>query len=202
MTKSLNPDKFKRVMVKQKAAVEHSIDNANEERGVLLLLTGDGKGKTTSAFGMIFRALGYEQKVGVVQFIKGTQQSGEEILLANNYPEVEFHQMGTGFTWDTQNHAADTLAAERTWAFAEKMLKNPDFDLILLDELTYMIAFKNLDEEKIITALQNRPVQQSVIVTGRGGGAALREISDTVSEVKSIKHAFEAGIKARLGVDY
>ncbi|MDT8400045.1 MAG: cob(I)yrinic acid a,c-diamide adenosyltransferase [Pseudomonadales bacterium] len=197
-----DPEKFAKAMVKQKAAVTRSLARATTEQGVLILLTGDGKGKTTSGFGMVFRALGYGQKVGVVQFIKGTQKSGEELLLASHYPEVEFHQMATGFTWDTQNHAADSAAAERSWAHAEKMLQDPGFDLILLDELTYMIAHRNLDEDRIIDCLQNRPAHQSVIVTGRGGGAALRRVADTVSEVKNIKHAFDAGIKARQGVDY
>jgi len=194
--------KHKAAMQKQKASVDASIDAASTERGVAILLTGDGKGKSSSAFGMVMRALGYGQKVGVVQFIKGVQLSGEEIYLKQQCPQVEFYQMGTGFTWDTQDRSGDIAAAERTWAVAKPMLQDPTFDLVVLDELTYMIAFKYLPEEEILEAIRNRPPGQSVVVTGRGGGKALQAIMDTVSEVKEIKHAYRAGIKARRGVDY
>lgn len=175
---------------------------ADEERGIALLLTGNGKGKSSSGFGMVLRALGYDQKVGVVQFIKGAQLSGEEIFLKEKMPEVDFYQMGTGFTWNTQDRTSDIEAAERTWEQAARMLKDTSLDLVLLDELTYMIAYKYLDEQMIVDAIANRPLEQSVIVTGRGGGSALREVCDTVSEVKEIKHAYKAGVKARKGVDY
>jgi len=194
--------KHKAAMQKQKASVDASIAAAELERGVAILLTGDGKGKSSSAFGMVMRALGYGHKVGVVQFIKGVQLSGEEIYLKQQCPQVAFYQMGTGFTWDTQDRSGDIAAAERTWAVAKPMLQDPAFDLVVLDELTYMIAFKYLPEEEILEAIRNRPPGQSVVVTGRGGGKALQEIMDTVSEVKEIKHAYRAGIKARKGVDY
>lgn len=194
--------KYKRAMAKQKAAVDAGVAAASVERGVAVLLTGDGKGKTSSAFGMVMRALGYGQKVGVVQFIKGVQLSGEEHYLRNHCPDVEFHQMGTGFTWDTQDRASDMAAAERTWEHATKMLQNPELDLVVLDELTYMLAFKYLPETTVIAAIENRPQHQSVVVTGRGGGSELRDVMDTVSEVKDIEHAYRAGIKARKGVDF
>ncbi len=194
--------KHKRAMEKQKAAVDASIAAASTERGIAVLLTGDGKGKTSSAFGMVMRALGYGQKVGVVQFIKGVQLSGEEHYLRDHCPDVDFYQMGTGFTWDTQDRTTDIEAAERTWAHAVGMLENPDFDLVVLDELTYMLAFKYLPAATILEAIKNRPPQQSVVVTGRGGGSELRGIMDTVSEVKDIEHAYRAGIQARKGVDY
>ncbi len=193
--------KHKAAMEKQKAKVDSRIEEASTERGVALLLTGDGKGKSSSAFGMVIRALGYGQKVGVVQFIKGKQLSGEEMYLKEHCPQVDFYQMGTGFTWNTQDRSADIEAAEKTWAFVEPMLKDPSYDLVVMDEMTYMLAYKYLDEATIIDAIRNRPVEQSVIVTGRGGGSAIREVMDTVSEVKEIKHAFKAGIKARKGVD-
>ncbi len=198
----MQADKFNKTMAKQKSQVDAGITRANQEQSVFVFLTGDGKGKTTSGFGMIFRAMGYGQKVAVVQFIKGTQASGEELLLRNSYPDVPLVQMATGFTWDTQNHAADKVAAERTWLEAERLLQSPDLDLLLLDELTYMLAYKFLGEEAVLDALRNRSSQLSVIVTGRGGGTALRELADTVSEVKNIKHAYASGIKARQGVDY
>ena len=194
--------KHKASMVKQKANVDSHIEAADEERGVAILLTGNGKGKSSSAFGMVMRALGYGHKVGVIQFIKGQQLSGEEIYLREHCPEVDFYQMGTGFTWDTQDREGDIKAAEKTWAVALPMLKDASYDLVVLDEITYMLAYKYLPEEVILEAITNRPHNQSVVVTGRGGGSALQEIMDTVSEVKEIKHAFQAGIKARLGVDY
>ncbi|MAZ89494.1 MAG: cob(I)yrinic acid a,c-diamide adenosyltransferase [Cellvibrionaceae bacterium] len=193
--------KHKAAMEKQKAKVDSRIEEASTERGVALLLTGDGKGKSSSAFGMVIRALGYGQKVGVVQFIKGKQLSGEEMYLKEHCPQVDFYQMGTGFTWNTQDRSGDIEAAEKTWAFVEPMLKDPSYDLVVMDEMTYMLAYKYLDEATIIEAIRHRPVEQSVIVTGRGGGSAIREVMDTVSEVKEIKHAFKAGIKARKGVD-
>ncbi len=194
--------KHKAAMEKQKAKVDARIEEASTERGVAVLLTGNGKGKSSSAFGMVLRALGYGQKVGVVQFIKGQQLSGEEIYLKEQCPQVAFYQMGTGFTWNTQDRSGDIAAAQDTWAFVAPMLKDPSFDVVVMDELTYMLAYKYLDEDTVVDAIRNRPPQQSVIVTGRGGGSALQEAMDTVSEVKDIKHAFKAGVKARKGVDF
>lgn len=202
MTDDLKNEKHKAAMEKQKAKVDARIEQASTERGVSVLLTGNGKGKSSSAFGMVLRALGYGQKVGVVQFIKGQQLSGEEIFIRENCPQVAFYQMGTGFTWNTQDRSGDIAAAEKTWAFAEPLLRDPSFDLVVLDELTYMLAYGYLDEGKVVDAIVNRPREQSVVVTGRGGGTALRDAMDTVSEVKDIKHAFASGIKARKGVDY
>ncbi len=195
-------EKHKKAMQKQKARVDKRIEQASIERGVLILLTGNGKGKSSSAFGMVMRALGYDHKVGVVQFIKGAQLSGEELYLRDRCPQVEFHQMGTGFTWNTQDRTADIEAAEKTWARVEPMLGDSSFNLVILDELTYMLAYKYLDEEMVLGAIRNRPPEQSVVVTGRGGGSALQELADTVSEIKEMKHAFKAGIAARRGVDY
>lgn len=194
--------KHKAAMKKQKAKVDARIDEASTERGVAVLITGNGKGKSSSAFGMVLRALGYGMKVGVVQFIKGQQLSGEEIFLRDRLPEVDFHQMGTGFTWNTQDRSGDIAAARDTWEKALPMLRDPSYDLVVLDELTYMIGYDYLPEQEILDAISNRPPEQSVIVTGRGGGSALQELVDTVSEVKDVKHAFRAGIKARRGVDY
>lgn len=193
---------YKERMQKQKENIDANIAAANEERGVAILLTGNGKGKSSSAFGMVIRALGYHQKVGVVQFIKGAQQCGEGDFLKRMCPDVAFHQMGTGFTWDTQDKASDIAAAEKTWAYAAAMLSDSNYDLVVLDELTYMLGYKYLDREMVMTTIENRPHEQSVVVTGRGGGRKLREIMDTVSDVKDVKHAYNSGIKARAGVDY
>jgi cob(I)alamin adenosyltransferase len=198
----MSDSKHKAAMKKQKANVDASIASADTERGVSLLLTGNGKGKSSSAFGMVMRAMGYGQKIGVVQFIKGEQLSGEEIYLRDQCPQIEFFQMGTGFTWDTQDREGDTAAAISTWAEAKRMLGDSSFDLVVLDELTYMIAFKYLDEAEIVDAIVNRPIEQSVVVTGRGGGSTLAEAVDTVSEIKEVRHAYNSGIKARKGVDY
>ena len=195
-------DKHKTKMQKQKQRIDSQIEKNSLEKGVMIFLTGDGKGKTSSAFGMVLRALGYNHKVGVVQFIKGQQLSGEELYLKNTLPDVQFYQMGTGFTWDTQDRSSDIEAAEKTWSVAQRMLKDKTLDLVILDEITYMLSFKYLDPDTIINSIKGRPFGQSVVVTGRGGGSRLREIADTVSEVKEIKHAYNNGIKARKGVDY
>ena len=189
-------------MQKLKENIDASIESASLERGVCILLTGNGKGKTSSAFGMVIRALGYGHKVAVVQFIKGEQLSGEELYLRDQCPQVKFYQMGTGFTWDTQDRSADIAAAEKTWAVAEEALADEQYDLVVLDELTYMLSFKYLDKDRVITALKNRPYEQSLVVTGRGGGSELADLADTVSEVKEIKHAYNEGIMARKGVDF
>jgi cob(I)alamin adenosyltransferase len=195
-------DKHRKAMAKQKARVDASVQAASLERGVAILLTGNGKGKSSSAFGMVMRALGYGHRVGVIQFIKGEQLSGEELYLREHCPQVTFHQMGTGFTWDTQDRSGDIAAAQRTWALARPLLADPGYDLVVLDELTYMLAFDYLPEAEVIEAIARRPREQSVVVTGRGGGSALQDAMDTVSEVRDIKHAFASGIKARKGVDY
>lgn len=192
----------KRKMKRQKEKVDANIAAADIERGIALLLTGNGKGKTSSAFGMVIRALGYSQKVGIVQFIKGAQDCGEVNFIKARCPELTLYQMGTGFTWNTQDKSADIQASERTWAVAEKMLKDDSYDLVVLDELTYMLGYKYLDRDTVVTCIDSRPEHQSVVVTGRGGGRELRKVMDTVSDIKDIKHAYKAGIKARKGVDY
>ncbi len=189
-------------MEKLKDNVDASIAAADTERGVFILLTGNGKGKSSSAFGMVMRALGYGYKVGVVQFIKGVQLSGEELYIRDQCPQVTFHQMGTGFTWDTQDRSGDIAAAEKSWAIAEKMLGDDSYHLVVLDELTYMLSFKYLDQDRVLSALKNRPKNQSLVVTGRGGGSAISDLADTVSEIKEVKHAYNAGVMARKGVDY
>ena len=192
----------KKKMEKLKSSVDASIAAADAERGVSILLTGNGKGKSSSAFGMVIRTLGYSLRAGVVQFIKGEQLSGEELYLRDRCPDVTFYQMGTGFTWDTQDRSGDIAAALRTWEMAQKMLGDPSYNLVVLDELTYMLSFKYLDEAEVIKALTNRPREQSVVVTGRGGGSALVDWADTVSDIRDVKHAYNSGVKARKGVDF
>lgn len=189
-------------MAKHKSKVDAGIAAARTERGIAILMTGNGKGKTSSAMGMVIRALGYGQKVGVVQFIKGVQDCGEGDFIRAHCPTVDFYQMGTGFTWNTQDIESDTKAAERTWEHAAAMLNDDQYDLVVLDELTYMLGYQYLDKDIVVDAIQKRPAEQSVVVTGRGGGRKLRAIMDTISDVKDIRHGYRNGLKARKGVDY
>jgi len=185
---------------KIKDHVDARVAAAQDERGIVIVFTGNGKGKTTAAFGTATRAVGHGKKVGVIQFIKGTWPNGERNLLEPL--GVKFQVMATGFTWDTQNRESDTAACLQAWQHAERMLADPALDMVLLDELTYMVAYDYLPLEKVLTALQNRPPMQTVIITGRGCHRDILEAADTVSELRPVKHAFEAGIKAQIGIDY
>jgi cob(I)alamin adenosyltransferase len=202
MTDELKNQKHKQRMQVQKKIVDAKIAAADRDESVVILLTGNGKGKSSSGFGMVIRCLGHGFNAGVVQFIKGAQQSGEALFLQQRCPEVPFYAMGTGFTWNTQDRDADIAAAERTWEQAEKMLRDASLHLVLLDELTYMLHYGYLDAEKILIAIKNRPANQSVIITGRGSTPELDELVDTIADINDKKHAFTAGIKARAGVDY
>lgn len=193
-------ERYKARQEKVKQAVDKKIDAAQIEKGLLLVITGNGKGKSTSGFGTIARAVGHEQKCAVAQFIKGTWDNGEKNLLQKL--GVEFQVMATGFTWETQNKEADTLAAQAVWQECKRMLKDDSIDVILFDELTYMITYGYIDLDEVLQALQSRPEMQSVVITGRAAHRSLIEIADTVSEVKNVKHAFESGIKARRGIDW
>ncbi|GGI77786.1 cob(I)yrinic acid a,c-diamide adenosyltransferase [Shewanella gelidii] len=185
---------------KVKAGVDAKIAAAQQEKGILLVLTGNGKGKSTAGFGSVVRAVGHGKKAAVVQFIKGTWGCGERNVLEQL--GVDFHVMGTGFTWETQDREKDTQAAETAWLAAEKLLQDESVDLVLLDELTYMVSYHYLDVERVVQALANRPAMQHVIITGRACHRRIVELADTVSDVTPIKHAFEQGVKAQQGFDY
>ncbi|WP_045458023.1 cob(I)yrinic acid a,c-diamide adenosyltransferase [Vibrio campbellii] len=185
---------------KVKEQVDAKIAAAQEEKGLLLIITGNGKGKSTSGFGTIARAVGHGLKCSVAQFIKGTWDNGERNLLEKL--GVEFQVMATGFTWETQNKTADTEAAQLVWQECKRMLKDESIDVILFDELTYMVSYGYIDLDEVVEALNNRPKMQSVVITGRGAHRTLIEVADTVSEVKNVKHAFESGVKALKGVDW
>ena len=187
-------------MQQQQAEVRERVRAAKEKRGTLIVITGNGKGKSTSGFGTITRALGYDLKTAVVQYVKGTWPCGERDLLQKM--GVPFHVMGTGFTWDTQDREKDIAAAKDAWEASKKFLQDPDIHVLLLDELTYMLTYEYLDLDEVLEALANRPENMTVVVTGRGAHPRLIELADTVSEVQAVKHAFEAGIKARKGVDW
>ena len=191
-------------MLRKKAVVDGAIERAQDERGIVIVITGNGKGKSTSAFGTLFRALGHGHRAGVVQFIKGMQSTGEVIFLQQHGLDsaVQYHAMATGFTWDTQDWDADKRAADQAWAVAAGMLQDPGLNLVVLDELTYMLKFNYLDTAQVIAAIQARPPLQTVIVTGRAARPELLELADTVSEIADRKHAYKAGVKAQAGIDF
>ncbi|MBN2606690.1 MAG: cob(I)yrinic acid a,c-diamide adenosyltransferase [Thiotrichales bacterium] len=188
-------------MERKKTQIDASIAKANIEKGILLVITGNGKGKSTSAFGMVARALGHGLKVGVCQFIKSRTDTGEEAFFSAQ-PNCEWHVLGDGFTWDTQNREQDIATSERGWQIAETMLSDPSYDLVVLDELTYLLSYDYIDKQRVLSALQARPEMQHVVVTGRSAAAELKEIADTVSEIQEVKHAYKSGVKAQIGVDY
>ena len=185
---------------KLKEQVDKRIAAATDEKGLFLVITGNGKGKSTSAFGTALRAVGHGLHVAAAQFIKGEWACGERDILQQH--GVEFAVMATGFTWNTQDRAGDIAAAESVWNEAKRMLADPTLDLVVLDELTYMLTFKYLDLDEVIHAITHRPEGQHLIVTGRGCHRRLIELADTVSEVQPVKHAFDVGIKAQKGIDW
>jgi len=187
-------------MAKKKAVIDANIAKADLEKGLLLVLTGNGKGKSSSAFGMVARALGHGMKVGVAQFIKARTDTGEEAFFSKQ-PGVEWHVLGEGFTWDTQNLERDIATAKQGWAIAQKMLADPGIGLVVLDELTYLLKYGWLDVARVINDIAARPTMQHVVVTGRAAPQALLDAADTVSEIADVKHAYRAGIKAQAGVD-
>lgn len=194
-------ERHKSRMQQRKALVDAGIARATVERGVVIVLTGDGKGKSSSAFGTAVRALGHGFKVGIVQFIKGTWECGERNIL-QSLPGVAYHVMGTGFTWETQDAEKDKAAAEACWAESEYLLQDPSIKLVVLDELTYILNYKYLNKDQVLDAIRNRPVDQTVIITGRGAKQYLQDLADTFSEVKAIKHAFQAGVAAQKGIEW
>lgn len=185
---------------KVKEQVDARVAAAQEEKGLLLIITGNGKGKSTSGFGTIVRAIGHGKSCAVAQFIKGTWENGERNLLEKL--GVEFQVMATGFTWETQNKAADTDAAQQVWQQCKRMLTDESLDVVLFDELTYMVSYGYIELDEVVDALNARPPMQSVIITGRGAHRTLIDMADTVSEVRNVKHAFESGVKALKGVDW
>ena len=187
-------------MARKKAVIDSAIEQANQEKGLLLVLTGNGKGKSSSAFGMAARALGYGMKVGVAQFIKGRSDTGEEAFFSA-LPNVEWHVLGEGFTWDTQDLERDIHTAKAGWEIAKKMLQNPEVNLVILDELTYTLNYGYLETSEILADIAARPPLQHVVVTGRAAPQVLIDLADTVSEITDVKHAYRAGVKAQPGID-
>lgn len=187
-------------MQRKKKVIDTAIASADKDQGLLLVLTGNGKGKSSSAFGMVARALGHGMHVGVAQFIKGRNDTGEEFFFRQQ-PNVVWHVLGEGFTWETQNLERDIETALRGWAVVKEMLNDPSLDLIVLDELTYPLKYGWLELDTVLADLKARPLMQHVVITGRGAPEALCELADTVSDLKDVKHAYRAGVQAQKGID-
>lgn len=196
-----NDDKHLERMKKKKSVVDQRIAKATEERGVLILMKGNGKGKSSSAFGTMARALGHGKQAGLIQFIKGRKATGE-YLFFKDHPQVDFHVMGHGFTWETQDKSQDVEAAQQAWEIAEKMLQDDRYNILIFDEMSYMFKYDYLDVSPVVKALQNRPPNQNVIITGRTMHRDLIEIADTISDIGDIEHAFRKGVKAQPGIEW
>lgn len=194
-------EKHQQKMAKKKAMIDAKIAAAQEERGILILLKGNGKGKSSSALGTMARSLGYGKKCAVIQFIKGQNETGEQRFF-QDHPLVDWHVMGHGFTWETQDKSQDIAAAEKAWALAEKLLQDESYDFLLFDEMSYMFKYGYLDVGPVVKALQARPKMQNVMITGRTMATPLQDIADTISTVQEDRHAFHQGVKAQAGIEF
>ena len=193
-------DRHKQRMARKKAVVDAGIARATAQRGVVLVNTGNGKGKSSAAFGLVARALGHGMRVGVVQFIKGSFSTGEETFF-RRFPEVSYHVMGEGYTWETQDRERDIAAANRAWQQALTFLTDNAIGLVVLDEINIALKHHYLDVRQVVDALRARPVMQHVALTGRGALPEIIEAADTVTEMMDIKHAYRAGIQAQQGME-
>lgn len=189
-------------MQKKKAAREKIMAGKTIEKGLLIVHTGKGKGKSTAAFGMVFRCIGHGMKAGVVQFVKGAWATGERTVLEKFPGLVTIKAMGEGFTWETQDRARDIAHARAGWEEAKRMIADPQYRLVLLDELNIVLRYDYLPTEEIIETLRNKPADKHVIVTGRNAKEELIEIADLVTEMEQVKHPFRSGVKAQMGIEY
>lgn len=194
-------DKHKDRMVARKTVMDKKIAEATEERGVLILLKGNGKGKSSSAFGTMARSIGHGKKCAVIQFIKGRNETGEYKFF-KGHPMVDWHVMGHGFTWETQDKTQDIDAAKKAWALAETLLQDDHYDMLVFDEMSYMFKYQYLDVNPVVAALLARPKDQNVIITGRTMAVPLQDIADTISVVQDERHAFRLGVKAQKGIEF
>jgi len=196
-----DPDKHKSRMAKKKAIIDARIASAREERGVLILLKGSGKGKSSSAFGTMARSAGHRQRCAVIQFVKGRMQTGEYKFF-KDHPLIDWHIMGHGFTWETQDREQDVAAAQKAWAIAEELLADESYDMLVFDEMSYMFKYGYLEVEPVVEALLKRPKMQNVMITGRTMARQLKEIADTIADIKDERHAFRQGVKAQAGIEF
>lgn len=195
-------ERHRRKMQHRKAFIDEKIAAANVDRGVLVVNTGAGKGKTSSGFGMVMRALGHGMRVGVVQFVKGRADTGEKLFLQRFPDLLQIHVMGEGYTWETQDKARDIASASAAWEKARALLRDPKIDLVLLDELNIALRYGYLEVESVLRDLKARPAMQHVVITGRNAPPALIEAADTVTDMSLVKHAFKAGVRAQKGLEW
>lgn len=197
-----DPDSHKRMTQRHKEGFERKKAAATKEKGLLIVNTGTGKGKSTAAFGMGLRALGHGMKLGVVQFIKGALDSAERRFLSAQ-PHCEFHVVGEGYTWNTQDREADMRTARKGWAEAVRMIGDPSFGMVILDELNIVLKYQYLDLEEVLGVLEARRDMLHVVVTGRHAPQALIDLADLVSEIRPVKHPYrEQGVRAQAGVEF
>jgi cob(I)alamin adenosyltransferase len=202
-SKSLSEDKYKQKMQRRQEVQTQRIAQADRQKGLIIVNTGNGKGKTTAALGMVMRSLGHGYKVAIIQFIKGAWEPAEKAVLSQWENQLEFHAMGSGFTWDTQDRDRDIQEAETAWQKGLEFILNPEFKLVLLDEINVAFKLGYLNVEEIIAGLSQKPESTHVILTGRGAPDLLLETADLVTEMKLVKHPFkEQGIKAQAGIEY
>ena len=202
MTAQSDEERHKAKMAARKAVQDAEVAGKTIEKGLLMVHTGKGKGKSTAAWGLLLRALGRGLRCGVVQFGKGAWQTGERAALERFGDQVEWHTLGEGFTWETQDRARDIAAAERAWAAARKMMADPAIRLIVLDELNITLRYDHLAIDDVVAALKARRADQHVVVTGRNAKPELIEAADLVTEMTLVKHHFAAGVKAQEGIEF
>ncbi len=189
-------------MAKKKAARDKILATKTEERGLVIVHTGKGKGKSTAAFGMVFRSLGHGFNVGVVQFVKGAWETGERDVLEKFPDQITIKAMGEGFTWETQDRQRDIDSARAAWEEAKLMIANPDIKMVLCDELNIVLRYDYLPVEEVVEVLKNKPEDKHVIITGRNAKDEVIEVADLVTEMELIKHPFRSGVKAQAGVEF
>lgn len=194
--------RHKEKMTKRKAAQDAEVAAKTMEKGLLIVHTGKGKGKSTAAWGLLLRALGRGMRVGVVQFGKGAWETGERKAIEKFGDQVVWHTLGEGFTWETQDHARDVAAAEKAWATAKALLADPSFRLIILDELNIALRYEHLSVADVVETLRTRRPDLHVVVTGRNAKAELIEAADLVTDMTPVKHHFAAGVKAQEGIEF
>lgn len=197
-----DPDAYQRRAEKIRASYEERKAAANREKGLVVVFTGNGKGKSTAAFGMLLRAVQHGMRAAVVQYVKGAIATAETEAFARFGEQVSWHRMGEGFSWITQDAARDREAAERAWALTEQLLARPDLHMIVLDEIIVSLRLKQLDPERVLAALDHKREDLHVVLTGRGASDALIERADLVTEMKMLKHPYRAGIRAQAGIEF
>ncbi len=200
---TLSPEEYRQKMQRRKEIQEKRLAEASNQKGLIIVNTGNGKGKTTAALGIVMRALGHGFRVAIIQFIKGAWEPAEKAVLSHWEKQLKFYAMGEGFTWETQDRERDILKTQEAWEKGVSLINNPDYKLVLLDEINIALKLGYLDTETVLKALREKPENTHVILTGRGAPTELIEVADLVTEMKLVKHPFkEQGIKAQAGIEF